>query len=81
LPTYDYECKKCGHKFDIFQSITAEEIKKCPSCKKNKVKRLITFSGTLIIPSDVPIYKRYQRGTLRKHRAELKQKYKEENKI
>ena len=46
MPTYEYECKKCGL-FDLFQSITAKPIKKCPTCK-GKVKRLIG-SGSGII--------------------------------
>lgn len=41
MPTYDYECTACGHTFEKFQSITAPAVKKCPSCGKLKVKRLI----------------------------------------
>ena len=39
MPTYDYECKKCGI-FEKFQNITAEPIKKCPECG-GPVRRLI----------------------------------------
>lgn len=47
MPTYDYECEKCGKKFEIFQNMTAEPVKKCPSCK-GKVHRLIgTGSGII----------------------------------
>ena len=41
MPTYDYECTACGHRFEKFQSITASSIRKCPECKKLKVKRLL----------------------------------------
>jgi putative FmdB family regulatory protein len=41
MPTYDYECKKCGHTWEAFQSITAEPLKKCPECKKSAAKRVI----------------------------------------
>jgi len=41
MPTYDYECDKCGHKFEKFQSITAPAIRKCPACGKMGVRRLI----------------------------------------
>ncbi len=48
MPTYEYECEACGHGFEEFQSITAKPIKKCPSCGKPKVKRLIgTGSGII----------------------------------
>ncbi len=41
MPTYEYECTKCGHLFEVFQSITAEPVKKCPKCK-GKVRKLIS---------------------------------------
>ena len=47
MPTYDYECTKCGHVFEAFQSITAEPLKKCPECK-GKVQRLIGTGGGVL---------------------------------
>ena len=29
MPTYEYKCKKCGHEFEEFQSMTAEPKAKC----------------------------------------------------
>jgi putative FmdB family regulatory protein len=40
MPTYQYKCKKCGHLFEVFHSMSAEPIKICPKCK-GPVKRLI----------------------------------------
>lgn len=48
MPTYDYRCEACGHEFEEFQSITAPHLKKCPSCKKPKLKRLIGTGGAMI---------------------------------
>ena len=48
MPTYEYQCDACGHKFERFQSITAEPIKQCPQCKKNKARRLIGTGAGLI---------------------------------
>lgn len=48
MPTYEYECSNCGHKFEKFQSITAAPIKKCPVCGKNTAKRLIGMGAGLI---------------------------------
>src|SRR4051812_26085665 len=48
MPTYDYECGACGHRFELFQSITADPIKDCPECKKPDAKRLIGAGGGLI---------------------------------
>ena len=41
MPTYDYECVKCGHRFEIFQSIAAPPIRECPECGGD-VRRLIS---------------------------------------
>jgi putative FmdB family regulatory protein len=48
MPTYEYECTACGHKFEKFQSIKAAPIKKCPECGKQKVKRLIGIGAGLL---------------------------------
>jgi putative FmdB family regulatory protein len=48
MPTYEYKCPSCGHKFEQFQSIMAAPIKRCPNCKKNKVQRLIGTGAGLI---------------------------------
>ncbi len=41
MPTYEYECKDCGHRFDQFQSITADALTECPECN-GSVQRLIS---------------------------------------
>ncbi|MBI1346499.1 zinc ribbon domain-containing protein [bacterium] len=45
MPTYDYACDACDHRWEEFQSITADPIKKCPVCKKAKARRLISAGG------------------------------------
>lgn len=40
MPTYEYECKKCGI-LEIQQKITEESLKKCPNCEQ-EVTRLIS---------------------------------------
>jgi putative FmdB family regulatory protein len=40
MPTYEYECTKCGHTFEAFQSITEKALSRCPKCG-SRVKRLI----------------------------------------
>lgn len=46
MPTYEYECRKCGV-YDVFQSMNDKALTKCPKCK-GKVKRLLG-SGSGII--------------------------------
>lgn len=47
MPTYDYECSKCGQRFEKFQKMADEPLKKCPACK-GKVHRLIGGGGGII---------------------------------
>lgn len=48
MPTYDYECRDCGHEFEQFQSMTAGALRKCPSCGKLKLRRLIGAGAGVI---------------------------------
>ncbi len=48
MPTYDYQCDACGHAFELYQSILAEPEKKCPSCKKLKLRRLIGTGAAVV---------------------------------
>jgi len=48
MPTYEYQCKKCGYTFEKFQSITAKPLENCPVCN-GPVYRLISKNGSLAI--------------------------------
>jgi putative FmdB family regulatory protein len=48
MPTYDYECGACGHRFEELQSFTDSPLTKCPTCKKNKLTRLFGGGGAII---------------------------------
>lgn len=48
MPTYDYRCDACGHEFDAFQSIMDGALRKCPKCKKQKLRRLIGAGSGII---------------------------------
>lgn len=48
MPTYDYQCGACNHQFELFQSITAPSVRKCPRCGKLKVRRLIGAGAGII---------------------------------
>ncbi len=41
MPLYEYKCKKCGHRFELIQSFSAEDAKECPVCH-GEVERLIS---------------------------------------
>ncbi len=48
MPTYDYVCQKCEHRFEQFQSISAAPLKKCPACGKAALQRLIGTGGGIL---------------------------------
>ena len=58
MPTYDYECDACGHKFEKFQSYNDPVLRKCPQCKKSKLRRLfgtgaaVMFKGSGFYQTD-----------------------------
>jgi len=48
MPTYDYECSGCGHRFEELQSFSEPALTKCPACKKKKLARLFGGGGAII---------------------------------
>ena len=48
MPTYEYLCENCQGRFEEFQSITADVLRKCPDCGKMKLKRLIGTGAGVI---------------------------------
>lgn len=42
MPTYDFACKSCGHKFSLFTSISGRKNAKCPECGSSDVTQLLT---------------------------------------
>jgi putative FmdB family regulatory protein len=48
MPTYEYQCDACEHNFDEFQSFSDPPLKKCPKCKKPKLRRLIGTGAAII---------------------------------
>lgn len=47
MPTYEYECKRCGKVFEKFQSMSESPLRVCPDCR-GSVKRLIGKGAGLI---------------------------------
>ena len=49
MPNYDYECEKCGKRFEVFQSMNDAKLTDCPQpgCD-GKVKRLLGTGGAII---------------------------------
>lgn len=41
MPLYEYECEKCGHRFEKIQKFSDKMVKKCPECG-GKVEQMIS---------------------------------------
>lgn len=48
MPTYEYLCRSCDHRFEQFQSMSARALRKCPECSKSALERLIGAGAGVI---------------------------------
>ena len=51
MPLYEYECRKCHHRFERIQKFSDPLVRKCPKCKTGRVDKLLSapavqFKGT-----------------------------------
>jgi len=47
MPTYEYECGSCGHRYERVQAMSAAPDRRCPRCGKG-VRRLLGTGGGVI---------------------------------
>jgi len=45
MPTYEYQCKACGHQLEAFQKMSDEALTVCPECHKPNLTKLISAAG------------------------------------
>jgi putative FmdB family regulatory protein len=48
MPTYEYECRKCGLRFERRQPMTDRPLTECPECR-GEVRRLISGGAGFMI--------------------------------
>lgn len=41
MPTYEYVCDRCEHRFELFQQMTDPVKRKCPECGRLALRRLV----------------------------------------
>jgi putative FmdB family regulatory protein len=46
MPTYVYQCKSCGHRFEAWQHMTDEPLTTCPQCGE-AIHRVIFANGVV----------------------------------
>ncbi|GHV77480.1 hypothetical protein AGMMS49942_23010 [Spirochaetia bacterium] len=47
MPTYEYECKSCGHSFEAMQHMADDPLKICPQCGM-EIRRVINGGNGII---------------------------------
>lgn len=46
MPTYEYLCKTCGHRFETWQKMTDEPLTECPECGQ-RIRRVLYPAGVV----------------------------------
>lgn len=44
MPTYEYQCKSCDHRFEVWQKMTDEPLTVCPECN-GTIRRILFPAG------------------------------------
>ena len=42
MPIYEYECKNCGHVFDVLQKMSENPLTECPECGRPDLRKLLS---------------------------------------
>jgi len=42
MPFYEYQCRACGHEFEVLAKVTDPVLKKCPDCGKSQLQKLVS---------------------------------------
>ena len=45
MPVYEFQCLKCGHRFELAESISQHEKhkEKCPDCGSKKIQNIVSM--------------------------------------
>jgi len=59
VPLHEFQCSKCGHRFERIQKFSDSDPKKCPQCGAGKLERLlhapaVQFKGSGWYATDYP---------------------------
>jgi len=47
MPTYEYECQKCAHTFELFQGMNDKRRQRCPECRGKLTRLFGTGAGVI----------------------------------
>jgi putative FmdB family regulatory protein len=47
MPTYQYACRSCGHRFDVVQGFDESALTTCPDCGEEQLRKLFGNVGVV----------------------------------
>lgn len=69
MPTYEYECRKCGHRFEAIQSMKDAPLTACERCD-GEVRRLISGGAGLLFKGSGFYHTDYRSDSYKKRAKE-----------
>jgi putative FmdB family regulatory protein len=86
MPFYEYQCRACGHELEALQKVSDPVLKKCPSCGKNQLTKLVSapvfrLKGGGWYETDFKTDKDNKRNLVETEKAEPKPEPKPEPKV
>src|SRR4249920_3483601 len=86
MPFYEYQCRACGHQLEALQKVSDPVLRKCPSCGKNQLTKLVSapvfrLKGGGWYETDFKTDKDNKRNLVETEKAEAKPEPKPESKV
>jgi putative FmdB family regulatory protein len=77
MPTYEYLCQTCSHRFETWQKMTDDPLTVCPECG-NRIRRVlypagVVFKGSGFYSTDHANHKSGENGHNNEHHDEHKE--------
>tara|TARA_R100001244_G_scaffold48965_1_gene43497 strand:- start:2519 stop:2878 length:360 start_codon:yes stop_codon:yes gene_type:complete len=74
MPTYEYQCKKCDHNFEIVKAFGDPHKKKCPDCGKYSLYQVINPPTIFVKGEPTTLGQLSERNTAKMGKYELDDK-------
>jgi putative FmdB family regulatory protein len=86
MPFYEYQCRNCGHELEALQKVSDPALRKCPSCGKNQLSKLVSapsfrLKGGGWYETDFKSDTDKKRNLVETEKAEVKAEPKPESKV
>ena len=73
MPTYQYQCKNCGHTLEELQTMSEPPLVHCPKCHTDNLVRVVGTGAGLIFKGSGFYLTDYKKGSGKPHGKSKKQ--------